>query len=402
MSRRAGALALAVAALLAPPALAHEGNPNYRSTVRAVDPASEGLSVQVLNFDDRLELRNDSGRMVTIMGYGGEPYARLLADGTVQVNRRSPASYLNEDRFADAEVPQSADSDAAPVWRTLDGSGRFDWHDHRAHWMGKNLPPQVEGRGRAHEGLRLEGADRRRGPRGRRSGATSSGCPTRAAALRSRPRSSWEVSRSRGAALVVVVRRRRRRSAGAAWRRRGEKPRSRALPWRSLPALLVVALRAGAASAHAVLEETIAASAGDRRAPARRGRASASTSRSRAASVRCACSTAAASGWTTARSRGPMATQHAWPSASSPTCPTGATRRPSGSSRPMRTGQRRLRLLDRPAGRGRGRGGADRRGPGRRRSRTSPSARCRPLSYARDRARAGRCHLPAAGLAPGA
>ena len=144
MSRRAGALALAVTALLAPSALAHEGNPNYRSTVRAVAPATEGLSVQVLNFDDRLELRNDSGRMVTIMGYRGEPYARLLADGTVQVNRRSPASYLNEDRFADAEVPKSADADAAPVWRTLDGSGRFDWHDHRAHWMGKNLPPQVK------------------------------------------------------------------------------------------------------------------------------------------------------------------------------------------------------------------------------------------------------------------
>jgi len=144
MSRQFGALALALAALLAPPALAHEGNPNYRSTVRAVQPAVEGLTVQVLNFDDRLELRNGSGRTVTILGYDDEPYARLLGDGTVQLNRRSPATYLNEDRFADAEVPDSADAEAAPVWRTLDGSSRFEWHDHRMHWMGKGLPPQVK------------------------------------------------------------------------------------------------------------------------------------------------------------------------------------------------------------------------------------------------------------------
>jgi len=143
MSRQLGAVGLALAALLAPTALAHEGNPNYRSTVRTVEPAVDRLSVQVLNFDDRLELRNDSGRTVTIVGYDDEPYARLLADGTVQLNRRSPATYLNEDRFADAEVPGSADSEAAPLWRTLDGSGRFEWHDHRMHWMGKGLPPQV-------------------------------------------------------------------------------------------------------------------------------------------------------------------------------------------------------------------------------------------------------------------
>jgi hypothetical protein len=144
MSRQAGAVALALAALLAPTALAHEGNPNYRSTVRTVEPAVDRLSVQVLNFDDRLELRNDSGRTVTVMGYDDEPYARLLADGTVQLNRRSPATYLNEDRFANAEVPDSADSGAPPVWRDVDGSSRFEWHDHRMHWMGKGLPPQVK------------------------------------------------------------------------------------------------------------------------------------------------------------------------------------------------------------------------------------------------------------------
>ena len=144
MFRLTGTLALALVALATPTALAHEGNPNYRSTVRAVAPETEGVDVQVLNFDDRLELRNVSGRTVTILGYGGEPYARLLADGSVQVNRRSPSTYLNEERLGGAEVPESASAKADPVWRTLDGSGRFDWHDHRAHWMSKALPPQVK------------------------------------------------------------------------------------------------------------------------------------------------------------------------------------------------------------------------------------------------------------------
>ena len=69
---------------------------------------------------------------------------RVLADGTVQVNRRSPALYLNDDRFADVEVPPEADAEAAPEWETKDRSGLFKWHDHRMHWMGRDLPPQVK------------------------------------------------------------------------------------------------------------------------------------------------------------------------------------------------------------------------------------------------------------------
>ena len=54
-----------------------------------------GLQVQILAFADRLQIFNHTGRTVTIYGYQGEPYARLLADGTVQLNERSPALYLN-------------------------------------------------------------------------------------------------------------------------------------------------------------------------------------------------------------------------------------------------------------------------------------------------------------------
>ena len=134
------AVALAVAA----PALAHEGNPNFLSRIDRVTPPTQGVSVEVLNRDDRMLLHNTSGQDVVILGYDEEPYARVLADGTVQVNTDSEAYYLNDDRFADVEVPGGVDGKGAPRWKELSRNGRFEWHDHRFHWMAQGTPPQVE------------------------------------------------------------------------------------------------------------------------------------------------------------------------------------------------------------------------------------------------------------------
>ncbi len=137
---------LAVVALLvlAPPALAHEGNPNFLSRVDRITPQTDGLSIEVLNRDDRMLLHNTSGKDVLILGYDDEPYARLRADGTVEVNTDSEAYYLNDDRFANVEVPAGVDGKGAPRWKEVGKTGRFEWHDHRAHWMGKGTPPQVK------------------------------------------------------------------------------------------------------------------------------------------------------------------------------------------------------------------------------------------------------------------
>jgi hypothetical protein len=140
---RVAAIAAALLLVGAPAAAAHEGNPNYRSEITSILPRTDGLTVEVLNFDDSLRLTNESGESVVITGYEDEPYARIGGDGTVELNRNSTACYLNDDRYAEAEVPDGIDPADPPDWERVDGSGTLTWHDHRAHWMSTSTPPQV-------------------------------------------------------------------------------------------------------------------------------------------------------------------------------------------------------------------------------------------------------------------
>ena len=137
-------LIVAVLLLLAcaPAATGHNGSPNFLAGSEGAQPELEGLSLQMLNRDDRIELVNRSGEDVVILGYKDEPYARVKADGTVEVNTNSEAYYLNEDRFGTAEIPDTLPSE--PEWKELSKAGSFEWHDHRAHYMGKGRPPQVK------------------------------------------------------------------------------------------------------------------------------------------------------------------------------------------------------------------------------------------------------------------
>ncbi len=145
MRRRlfAGASIAFAFALTASTALAHQGNINFRSELDGVEPPVPGLDVQVLNYDDSLQLQNRTGETVVVDGYDREPYVRISPDGAVAVNTRSPAYYLNDDRYGNAPVPAAADSDAAPEWRVVDRTGQYVWHDHRIHYMSTGTPAQV-------------------------------------------------------------------------------------------------------------------------------------------------------------------------------------------------------------------------------------------------------------------
>lgn len=141
--RRLALLTIALCGLLAAPAPAHEGNPNYESLVTSIVGA-DGVTAEVLNGDDRLLVINKSGKTVTIDGYDDEPYARIKPDGTVEVNQNSPATWLNTERDGEVAVPANASKDAEPDWKVEGRNGRFEFHDHRAHWMNDGNPPIVK------------------------------------------------------------------------------------------------------------------------------------------------------------------------------------------------------------------------------------------------------------------
>jgi hypothetical protein len=135
----------ALAALMSTPVAAGHGGGGalgFHSTITGITPPGEGVAVRVLDGDDRLVLRNDTGKPLLIEGYEGEPYL-AFRDGRVLRNARSPATYLNDDRFGIVELPEDVDSKAPPEWEEVAQKEEYEWHDHRIHWMSTALPPTV-------------------------------------------------------------------------------------------------------------------------------------------------------------------------------------------------------------------------------------------------------------------
>lgn len=143
---RLALLGIVLTALVsAPAAQAHGGgSAGMISQVTGIRPVQPGLLVVVLGGDDRLRLTNRGGAEIVVFGYEGEPYLRWSTDGTVFVNERSPAAYLNEDRFGAVPLPAEADATAPPSWKQVASGGSYTWHDHRIHWMSKDPPKIVQ------------------------------------------------------------------------------------------------------------------------------------------------------------------------------------------------------------------------------------------------------------------
>ena len=114
--------------------------PGFKAIVKGLKPGIPGVTARVLGGEDRLWLSNRSDRELTIYGYEGEPYLRLTPRGVFQ-NQRSPATYLNLDRFARIVVPPEAHAGARPIWKRIAKSRAWAWHDHRIHWM-STFPPK--------------------------------------------------------------------------------------------------------------------------------------------------------------------------------------------------------------------------------------------------------------------
>ena len=142
------ALAIAACALGVAPstAFAHGavGATDYRNELTEVTGDATGVEVRLVALGERLEATRTSAAEVVILGYQHEPYLRLDSEG-VWRNTSSPATYLNEDRYAAVVLPPQADAGAAPTWEHLSSGDTVSWHDHRSHWMSPEPPPIVQG-----------------------------------------------------------------------------------------------------------------------------------------------------------------------------------------------------------------------------------------------------------------
>ena len=118
------------------------GPTDYLTTIDSVEPATSAISVRMIGGDSFFEVTQVEPVHILVMGYQGEPYLRIRANGVVEENRLAPTTHLNEERYGAGEiVPDFADADAEPEWIQVGTGGRYAWHDHRSHWMNEAKPP---------------------------------------------------------------------------------------------------------------------------------------------------------------------------------------------------------------------------------------------------------------------
>ena len=143
---------LVLLVVTAAPALADPAKPsNYRSTI--VTQPHPDVAVEIQGGDSFFVMEVAEGTEVVVPGYDDdedfsdweelEQYVRVLADGTVQLNRRSAAYYQNAARYG-ASPEGEVGPDVPPDWETVASDGRVAWHDHRIHWMSPVPPDSVD------------------------------------------------------------------------------------------------------------------------------------------------------------------------------------------------------------------------------------------------------------------
>lgn len=120
-------------------------NVHYRSTLVRVSPLVSGVSWRVIDLNDEIQLINHSTQTVIVYGYAGhQPYLRILARGSVELNENSPAYYENQSFFAGGVIPPANATSSAPAdWVTVAKTGAFTWHDHRIHFTSTAVPYEV-------------------------------------------------------------------------------------------------------------------------------------------------------------------------------------------------------------------------------------------------------------------
>ncbi len=134
-------LALLLSGTALPAAADPAGPTDYRNEVIGLDPATDGAEFSIVGGDAFLRVEVEAGTELVVIGYFGEPYLRILANGTVEENQISPSVPLNTDRYADDVEIDRDQAQLPPHWQVIGNGGAWAWHDHRVHWMSRTPPP---------------------------------------------------------------------------------------------------------------------------------------------------------------------------------------------------------------------------------------------------------------------
>jgi hypothetical protein len=115
---------------------------NYVSRVISVKPATTTFTVKTIEAGARLEVRWKSGPELAIADYDGYPYLRVGPQGVFE-NQQSNAVYLNATRSGGGRIPDGLNPAGPPEWKKISDGTVARFHDHRAHYMGTEPPPEV-------------------------------------------------------------------------------------------------------------------------------------------------------------------------------------------------------------------------------------------------------------------
>ena len=126
----AAAAALAVVGF-AGRSLAHEEHALHALTVlREVSPDIQGVEVRIVHLDSpALVVRNDTSRLLTVLGIEGERFLEISPDG-VRGNAESPTTYLSAAPRAE-NVPPGLQPAGRPRWVTFSKERAWTWFDPR-------------------------------------------------------------------------------------------------------------------------------------------------------------------------------------------------------------------------------------------------------------------------------
>jgi hypothetical protein len=114
-------------------AFAHGRNAPVATSFQArVDqvPAGVPLQAKVVDGDRKLWLLVPPSSTLIVLGFQREPYIRFDPAG-VELNLRSPTTYLNQPRPTYASRPTSAS--APPDWKRVTHAHSYSWHENRLH-----------------------------------------------------------------------------------------------------------------------------------------------------------------------------------------------------------------------------------------------------------------------------